>query len=204
MVYHSKKEKGTNEFEESEKQKLVMDSQFDTCALTHSRRSKRMRFKTLTLADHLSPYVVPNLANGSLSVSEILQEQEELARCLMLLFKDSSKKGHFALVTEPSDNNLVVLEPNHPLSVQRLLLQMVAILSQMLISLWGRFGRSYPRTSDERDENCSDIDTCSAPMSHNSKALNGMKSSKAEKKLKSKKGMDKSTWERNMNQVSVM
>jgi len=127
MACHSEKEKRTTtttiKFEE---EKLVMDSRSDTetCApTTHPRRSKRMRVKkTINLSNH-NPFfsfssssssgVVP-LANGSSPVSEVEQEeQEEVARCLMLLSRDSSfnfKGGRFASVTESSDNNSVILE----------------------------------------------------------------------------------------------
>ncbi|WVZ22744.1 hypothetical protein V8G54_001288, partial [Vigna mungo] len=50
------------------------------------------------------------LPNGSSPVSEVEQEQEEVAKCLMLLSRDSTFKGRFASVTECSDNNSVVLE----------------------------------------------------------------------------------------------
>ncbi|KAE9607344.1 hypothetical protein Lal_00026858 [Lupinus albus] len=88
----------------SEKQKLVMDIQSDTeesCDIPkHPRRSKRMSFKTL----------IDQTYNGCSSVSEVDQEQEEVARCLMLLSNDSSHKGPFALITESSENNSVVVE----------------------------------------------------------------------------------------------
>ncbi|XP_027362777.1 uncharacterized protein LOC113870380 [Abrus precatorius] len=108
MACHSEKDKGTNNnnnhrFENnSEKHKLVLDSQSDTETSAPTRRSKRMRFKTLS-----------NQPPSS-SVSEVEQEQEEVARCLMLLSKDSTHKGRFALVTESSDNNSVVLEAKSP------------------------------------------------------------------------------------------
>ncbi|KAE9613684.1 hypothetical protein Lal_00016363 [Lupinus albus] len=89
----------------SEKQKLVLDNQSDTeenCdILKHSKRPKRMRFKTLSLS---------NNHTYSSSVSEVEQEQEEVAMCLMLLSKDSSHKGPFGFVTESSENNSVVVE----------------------------------------------------------------------------------------------
>ncbi|KAK7251932.1 hypothetical protein RIF29_35550 [Crotalaria pallida] len=92
----------------SEKNKLVMDmdSESDTDETFDDvpkapRRSKRMRFKTLSLS---------NQNGGSSSVSEVEQEQEEVARCLILLSKDSSHKGPFALATESSENNSVVVE----------------------------------------------------------------------------------------------
>ncbi|KAK7362431.1 hypothetical protein VNO77_04543 [Canavalia gladiata] len=113
MACHSEKEKRTNKFEESEKKlKLVMDSQFDTetCAQTVPRRSNRMRFKTFNLPKHPFSSSVPPLANGSSPMSEVEQEQEEVAQCLMLLSKDSSFKGCFASVSGSSDNNSVILE----------------------------------------------------------------------------------------------
>ncbi|OIV94219.1 hypothetical protein TanjilG_09374 [Lupinus angustifolius] len=89
----------------SEKQKLVMDSHSDTEESSdiskHPRRSKRMKFKTLCIS---------NDQRYSSSVSEVDQEQEEVARCLMLLSNDSSHKGGFALIDESSENNLVVVE----------------------------------------------------------------------------------------------
>ncbi|RDX63138.1 Zinc finger protein ZAT1, partial [Mucuna pruriens] len=115
MACHSEKDKGasninSNRFESSsafvtEKQKLVMDSQSDT-ETSAPRRSKRMRFKTLSNSNNNQPQ--------SSSVSEVEQEQEEVARCLMMLSKDSSHRGRFALVTESSDNNSVVLEAKSP------------------------------------------------------------------------------------------
>ncbi|RDX73188.1 Zinc finger protein ZAT9, partial [Mucuna pruriens] len=115
MACHSDKEKRTIiKFESSEKKlKLVMDSHSDTetSAPSHPRRSKRMRMKTINLSNHSFPSssAVP-LANGSSPVSEVEQEQEEVARCLMLLSRDSSFKGRFPSVTESSDNNSVILE----------------------------------------------------------------------------------------------
>ncbi|XP_020215684.1 uncharacterized protein LOC109799518 [Cajanus cajan] len=116
MACHSEKEKRTIKFEESEKKlKLVMDSHSDTetCAPSHPRRSKRMKVKTINLSNH--PFASPSsslvpLENGSSPVSEVEQEQEEVARCLMLLSRDSTFKGRFASVTESSDNNSVILE----------------------------------------------------------------------------------------------
>ncbi|KAI4328526.1 hypothetical protein L6164_020874 [Bauhinia variegata] len=115
MACHSEKEKGSSKLESNsgfgEKQKLIMDSQSDTetSAPTNQRRSKRTRVKTLN--NHPSP---GPLGNGSSSVSEVEQEQEEVARCLMLLSKDSSYRGRFAMLTDSSDNNSVVLEAKSP------------------------------------------------------------------------------------------
>ncbi|KAL2349174.1 hypothetical protein Fmac_003174 [Flemingia macrophylla] len=106
MACHSEKDK--KRFEGfTEKQKLVMDSQSDT-ETSAPRRSMRMRFKTLSSSN------INNNQPQSSSVSEVEQEQEEVAWCLMMLSKDSSHKGRFALVTESSDNNSVVLEAKSP------------------------------------------------------------------------------------------
>ncbi|QCD90074.1 hypothetical protein DEO72_LG4g1028 [Vigna unguiculata] len=110
MACHSEKDKGSIRFESSsggfsEKQKMVMDSQSDTETST-PRRSKRMRFKTHSSSNN----------QAQSSVSEVEQGQEEVARCLMMLSKDSSYKGRFALFTESSDNNSVVLEAKSPSS----------------------------------------------------------------------------------------
>ena len=121
MACHSEKEKGANRFENnsgiSEKQKLVMDSQSDTETSAPVRRSKRMRFKTLSSNNHhhypSSSSTAP-LANGSSSILEVEQEQEEVASCLMMLSKDNSHRGHFALFAESSDNNSIVLEAKSP------------------------------------------------------------------------------------------
>ncbi|KAI9111602.1 hypothetical protein K1719_017292 [Acacia pycnantha] len=118
MACHSEKDKGTmNNSGFSMKQKLVVGSQSDTetsSSPNHPRRSRRMRFKTVNTdkKDHHPSFV--SLANGSSSVSEVEQEQEEVARCLMLLSKDTSHKGRFVLPTESSDNNSVVVEAKSP------------------------------------------------------------------------------------------
>ncbi|XP_057415131.1 uncharacterized protein LOC130709994 [Lotus japonicus] len=100
MASHSDKHKSEEEIE-----KLVLvDSQSDTtetCNSTPQRRSKRMkRFKSLNPSS--------SVVDCSSPVSEVEQEQEEVAMCLMLLSRDSSHRFHF--VSESSDNNSVVLE----------------------------------------------------------------------------------------------
>lgn len=115
MACHSEKDKG-GFCEKQQQQKLVMDSQSDTetSAQNHPRRSRRMRFKTVNSSNNNSN----NNLNSS-SVSEVEQEQEEIARCLMLLSKDSSYKGPCFVLpppTESSDNNSVVLEAAKSLS----------------------------------------------------------------------------------------
>ncbi|KAJ9174184.1 hypothetical protein P3X46_017239 [Hevea brasiliensis] len=86
----------------------VMDSQSDTETSTPGkrRRCKRMRYNTAGVYSSLF-----SLANGSLSsASDIEQEQEEVAMCLMMLSKDSGFKGCFSSFADSSDNNSVVLE----------------------------------------------------------------------------------------------
>ncbi|XVE91593.1 hypothetical protein REPUB_Repub01dG0023200 [Reevesia pubescens] len=80
MACHSEKERVFQKFEDhsgnSEKQKLIMDSQSETetSAPSRRRRSKRViRYKTIGVYSNNSV----SLANGSSSVSEIEQEQEE-------------------------------------------------------------------------------------------------------------------------------
>ena len=119
MACHSEKDKGANRIESvsgvREKQKLVMDSQSDTEASvqTDSRRSRRMKFKNLSGGDNKSSSSL-HWGNCSSSVSEVEQEQEDVARCLMLLSRDSTYKGRFPLVTESSDNNSMVVEEKSP------------------------------------------------------------------------------------------
>ncbi|XP_054810801.1 uncharacterized protein LOC129312198 [Prosopis cineraria] len=113
MACHSEKDKGTTtKFENnsgfSVKQKmLMMDSQSDTetSAPNYPRRSGRMRFKTVNSKTNDHPSSVP-LANGSSPVSEVEQEQEEVARCLMLLSKDSTYRDRFVLPTESWDTRI--------------------------------------------------------------------------------------------------
>ncbi|XVF43203.1 hypothetical protein PTKIN_Ptkin02bG0021800 [Pterospermum kingtungense] len=116
MACHSEKERAFQKLEDhhysgnSEKQKLIMDSQSDTetSSAPSRRRSKRIRYKTIGVNSNNASV---SLANGSSSVSEIQQEQEEVAMCLMMLSRDSgcSKKG-LNSVADSSDNNSVVLE----------------------------------------------------------------------------------------------
>lgn len=104
MACHSDKEKLISKFDDNS----LMDSQSDTEALSprQLRRSKRMRYKPVDAA-YPSGYT---LANGSSSVSEIEQGQEEVAMCLMMLSRDSGRRNGLNSVAESSDNNSVVLE----------------------------------------------------------------------------------------------
>ncbi|XVE85764.1 hypothetical protein DITRI_Ditri17bG0117300 [Diplodiscus trichospermus] len=112
MACHSEKERVFQKFEDhsgnSEKQKLIMDSHSDTetSAPSRRRRSKRIRYKAIGVYSNNSV----SLVNGSSSVSEIEQEQEEVAMCLMMLSRDSGSKKGLNSVADSSDNNSVVLE----------------------------------------------------------------------------------------------
>jgi len=72
-----------------------------------------MKFKNLSGGDNKSSSSL-HWGNCSSSVSEVEQEQEDVARCLMLLSRDSTYKGRFPLVTESSDNNSMVVEEKSP------------------------------------------------------------------------------------------
>ncbi|CAK7326185.1 unnamed protein product [Dovyalis caffra] len=109
MACHSKNyfqdQSGTTE----KLKETVVDNQSDseTTDPSKPRRSKRMRYKTVDVyAPSLS---LANAASLS-STSDIEQEQEEVAKCLMMLSKDSGFKGCFSSVADSSDNNSVVLE----------------------------------------------------------------------------------------------
>ncbi|XP_077230536.1 uncharacterized protein LOC143863675 [Tasmannia lanceolata] len=86
-----------------ENQKLDLDSQSDNEGSTPRRRSRRTRYGkscSFSLAN-----------NGSCSVSEIEQEEEDLAICLMMLSRDvGSNWGGTNSVLESSDNNSAILE----------------------------------------------------------------------------------------------
>ncbi|XWS37293.1 hypothetical protein CRYUN_Cryun19dG0030700 [Craigia yunnanensis] len=114
MKCHSEKERASdNSLEEqdswtSANQKLLMDSQSDneTAAPSKGRRSKRRtrymgtaNSSTFSLTNHASP-----------SMSEIEQEQEEVALSLMMLSRDVGHWAGLNSVAESSNNNSVFLE----------------------------------------------------------------------------------------------
>ncbi|CAI0390830.1 unnamed protein product [Linum tenue] len=125
MACHSRNYNYDDQSDTSDKLKdFVMDDQSDTetSAPSKRRRSKRMmRYKNVGLynsssTNTSSPVVAaaPPSRNdsGSFSslASDLEQEQEDVARCLMMLSKDSSLKGCLSYVGDSSDNNSVVLE----------------------------------------------------------------------------------------------
>ncbi|OIV89346.1 hypothetical protein TanjilG_23067 [Lupinus angustifolius] len=102
---------------EKEKRKLVVDNQSDVETNSAARRSKRMRFNNISSSSsNNNNHLFSSLANGSSSVSEVEQEQEEVAKCLIMLSQDSTynRSSRFAFFAEPSDNNSVVLEAKSP------------------------------------------------------------------------------------------
>ncbi|XVF08981.1 hypothetical protein REPUB_Repub07fG0051000 [Reevesia pubescens] len=112
MKCHSEKERvsNNNSLEEqdswaSANQKLVMDSQSDneTAAPSKGRRSKR-RTRYMGTANS-STFSLTNHASSSMS--EIEQEQEEVALSLMMLSRDVGHWGGLNSVAESSDNNSV-------------------------------------------------------------------------------------------------
>ncbi|GMJ09559.1 hypothetical protein like AT1G26610 [Hibiscus trionum] len=107
MSCHSDKERVCH-LDAGDKHKLIMDSQSETETSTapSKRRSKRVKYKSIGVHSNDSD----NLGNGSSSVSEIVQEQEEVAMCLMMLSRDSGSKKGLNSVANSSENNSVVLE----------------------------------------------------------------------------------------------
>ncbi|KAL4385700.1 hypothetical protein GQ457_15G004690 [Hibiscus cannabinus] len=111
MSCHSEKERVFH-LDNGDKHKLVMDSESDTETSTSpsKRRSKRVKYKSIGVHSNNSD----NFGNGSSSVSEIVQEQEEVAMCLMMLSRDSGCRKGLNSVAVSSDNNSVVLEDKSP------------------------------------------------------------------------------------------
>ncbi|CAB4281092.1 unnamed protein product [Prunus armeniaca] len=122
MKCHSEKERvvnSINSFDEEEEedswtcanQKLVMDNQSDneTTTPNRRRRSRRRRTRYMGTTTSSSNFSIANAATSS--VSEIEQEQEEVALCLMMLKRDAGHWGGLKFVAhDSSDNNSVFSE----------------------------------------------------------------------------------------------
>ncbi|OAY47551.1 zinc finger protein 84 [Manihot esculenta] len=92
-------------------QKLVMDSQSDNEIAAPNRRKRSQRRIRYMGAANSSSLSFAN--NASSSVSEIEQEQEEVAMCLMMLSRDVGQWGGLnSVAAESSDNNAAFLETN--------------------------------------------------------------------------------------------
>ncbi|KAL3830631.1 hypothetical protein ACJIZ3_019433 [Penstemon smallii] len=116
MACHSEKDRGLKDDHSwtSENQKLVLDS----CSDTEEAEERRLRTRSSSKSNKYKKVMVKSPTNnngGSSSVSEIDGlDQEEVARCLIMLSKDSGNRGGGGggvnSVVESSDNNSVVLE----------------------------------------------------------------------------------------------
>ncbi|KAI4335926.1 hypothetical protein L6164_014522 [Bauhinia variegata] len=112
MKCHSEKERVSDSLEDQDSgtnttQKLVMDGQSDNeaAAPNRRRRSKRRTRYVFTAATSSLSF-----ANISSSVSEVEQEQEEVAMSLMMLSRDIGPWGVRNSVAESSDNNSASFE----------------------------------------------------------------------------------------------
>ncbi|XP_038707259.1 zinc finger protein ZAT9-like [Tripterygium wilfordii] len=114
MACHSEKEKNKirkNRFKDHSGSggnlKLISDHQLETetSGPGGQRRSKRLRYKTIGV--YPSQF---SLSNGSLSASDIEQEQEEVAISLMMLSRDFRYRGCPDSVVESSENHSVTLD----------------------------------------------------------------------------------------------
>ncbi|KAJ8563049.1 hypothetical protein K7X08_031501 [Anisodus acutangulus] len=118
MACHSGKDRGGSKDDHSwtsENKNLLMDSNSDTEAeeprLMRSRSKITKRYNRLVAAKSSSFCLVNNNRSVSSSVSEIdEQDQEEVAKCLMMLSMDSGIWNGVNSVVESSDNNSVILE----------------------------------------------------------------------------------------------
>lgn len=119
MACHSEKEKGGLKDEHSwtseSKKLMVMDSNSDTEAedplpVRNKSSARPKRYKKIV---HACSFTLPNdvVNTGSESVSDIFeQDQQEVAKCLMMLSRDSGNWNGVNSFMESSDNNSVVLE----------------------------------------------------------------------------------------------
>ncbi|KAK7265843.1 hypothetical protein RJT34_33467 [Clitoria ternatea] len=128
MKCHSDKERVSNSFEDQDSwadnnannangnpsQKLVMDSQSDNEATAPNRRrrsKRRTRYMAATAsATAAATSSVVSFPNHSSSLSEVEQEQEEVAMSLIMLSRDVSPWNGFHSVAESSDNNSAYFE----------------------------------------------------------------------------------------------
>lgn len=87
----------------SRKTEMENQSNSEIQGLVRRKRSNRMRYKT-------TPNSFVSSLNESVSCTEIEQEVEEVAICLMMLSRGIGNWGGFNLVTEFSDNDSVTYE----------------------------------------------------------------------------------------------
>ncbi|KAM3339221.1 hypothetical protein P3S68_031307 [Capsicum galapagoense] len=114
MACHSGKDRGGLKDDKSwtsENKNLLMDSNSDTEAEEPRLRSRSDTKRYNRLVAKSSSFRLVNYRSISSSVSEIDEEdQEEVAKCLMMLSMDSGIWNGVNSVVESSDNNSVILE----------------------------------------------------------------------------------------------
>ncbi|KAK7388888.1 hypothetical protein VNO78_23715 [Psophocarpus tetragonolobus] len=113
MKCHSEKERVSNSLEDQDSwtnAKVVMDSQSDNEATAPNRRRRSKRRTRYTVASVTATSSVVSFANPSSSLSEVEQEQEEVAMSLMMLSRDVSPWSGPHSVAESSDNSSAYFE----------------------------------------------------------------------------------------------
>ncbi|KAL2322094.1 hypothetical protein Fmac_026473 [Flemingia macrophylla] len=111
MKCHSEKERVSNSLEDQDSwtnAKVVMDSQSDNEGTAPNKRRRSKRRTRYTVAATTSSVV--SFTNPSSSLSEVEQEQEEVAMSLMMLSRDVSPWSGPHSVAESSDNNSAYFE----------------------------------------------------------------------------------------------
>ncbi|BAT76534.1 hypothetical protein LR48_Vigan01g274600 [Vigna angularis] len=113
MKCHSEKERASDSLEDQDSwtnAKVVMDSQSDNEATAPNKRRRSKRRTRYTVASAAATSSVVSFANPSSSLSEVEQEQEEVAMSLMMLSRDVSPWSGPHSVAESSDNNSAYFE----------------------------------------------------------------------------------------------
>ncbi|XP_019166354.1 PREDICTED: uncharacterized protein LOC109162114 [Ipomoea nil] len=114
MACHSEKEKGgglkdEHSWTSESKKVMVMDSNSDTEAEDLRNKSSSARPKRYKKIVHTCSFTLPNhVVNTGSEMFE--QDQQEVAKCLMMLSRDSGNWDGVSSFMESSDNNSVVLE----------------------------------------------------------------------------------------------
>ncbi|CAH9101036.1 unnamed protein product [Cuscuta europaea] len=117
MACHSDKDKGGGSFNLKDEHSWTIDSNSsDTDGEDHfpvmnnaSASTRPKRYKKIT--HNNSSFTSPDVKSGSESASEVFeQDQEEVAKCLMMLSRDSGNWNAANSLMDSSDNNSVVLE----------------------------------------------------------------------------------------------
>lgn len=120
MKCHSDKERVSNSLEDQDSwttQKLIVDSQSDNeiTAPNKKRRSKRSSGKRHTVVPSAA---ATSSANPSSSLSEVEQEQEEVAMSLMMLSRDVNPWIPVHSLAHSSDNNFAYFEARSSLQTK--------------------------------------------------------------------------------------